>query len=529
VSKPKSAIAISVGIALVVLARWVHAELPQMRIVAATGVPLPDGTLASPVRFSTAVDGDTAYLAGPTASELVLVHEIDKRPHVVLRAGDPSPSGSGTVYEFGRFAMTPARLLFHVETSNHGPLLLTHDDSGIHSVFEQWIPDLDLDLRQFELIDSNVRGDALLSHHPMYEGVHGFTLVLNGPGGVGDPIAVVRDGDPIPGVAGSVFDLAGSWAYLADDGQVVFDSDYAGGTVPGVGVFFMPGGSSATTDIEQVMVPFPGELIGTEICCNLAGADDDGVIGIIGRREAGETYLFVGKPPELSLALTVPFEGLAVPNAPEYRLPQLYMYQEVVGRGGAFLWVGQLDPAEVTGPGGFAVLTHEPDVGLRAIAIEGTPAPGGGSFPHYLTSLAANGRGGFLFSANQTVYRSSRTDDVITLERLAGPTDRFEGPDGAMVTVQEADSNLDSRAFEAGRVALTLDYSNPKTGTSSTMIVVDGEPLPEPPESCACRTVVDGRAGGGPAGLTPIALLGLSLLGRSRRRASRLSCSTANS
>jgi hypothetical protein len=517
VSRPKSAIAISVGIALLVLARWVHAELPQMRIVTATGVPLPDGSTVTPRGFSTATDGDTAYLSGPTPYDTMLVHEIDKRPHVVLRTGDPSPSGDGTVYEIGAFAMTPGRLLFQVQvTTPNAKLLLTHDESGIHSVFEQWVPDL----ASFELQDTNARGDALLGHHPMYEGPHSFTLVLNGPEGVGEPISVVRDGDPIPSLPGSVFKLSDPSAYLDDDGQVVFESSFAGGTVPGTGVFFLPGDS---TTIEQVTVEFPGELDGTESCCNLVGASDDGVIGVIGGREYGDRYLFVGMPSALSLALTVPIEGLPVPNAPEYGLRELSMTYLAVGRGGAFVWSSQLSSLGPGGLAGRAVLTYEPDVGLRAVAIEGTPAPGGGSFPNYFASLAANGGGGFQFTANQTVYRSSRTDEGITLERLGGPADPFEGPDGAMVTAQEVDSHLDSRAFEAGRVALTIKYSHPKTGADSTMTLVDGEPLPEP-ESCQCRAG-GGLAEDGRAGLASMALLGLSLLGRSRRRPARLSCS----
>lgn len=523
-SGPKFAIALGVGIALVVLARWVHAELPGMRIVTATGVPLPDGTIATSQQFSTAIDGDTAYLAtGDTQYQAVLVHEIDKRPHIVLRTGDPSPSGEGTVYEFGAIAMTPARLLFEVQTRDPSErLLLTHDDSGIHSVFEQWVADLD---ERFELADTNARGDALLSHRPLYGERYGFTLVLNGPEGVGEPIAFVRDGDAIPSVPGSVFDLLGSSAYLADDGQVVFESAFAGGTVPGIGVFFMPGDS---TTIEQVLVPFPGGLDGTESCCTLIGADDDGVIAVTGRSQAGDAYLFMGKPSALSLVLTVPFvgsfAGLPVPNAPERGLRDLNTSNVAVGRGGELVWTAQLVAVEPGGPAGYAVLTWEPDVGLRAVAIEGLPAPGGGNFPNDFTSLAANGDGGFQFTANKTVYRSSRTGEDITLERLGGPADTFEGPDGAMVTAQEVDSHLDSRAFEAGRVALTIKYSHPKTGENASMTLVDGEPLPEPQESCRCRTA-DGRAGDGRMGLTPVLLLGLSLLGRSRRRASRSSSS----
>lgn len=479
-----------------------------MRIVAATSVPLPDGTVVAPRQLSTATDGDTAYLSGPAAYDAVLVHEIDKRPQVVLRTGDLSPSGEGTVYALGPILATPG-----------ATLLLTHDDSGIHSVFEPWVPDLD----PYELVATNERGDVLLSHHPPYEGQHGFTLVRNGPEGVGEPIPIVRDGDAIPSVPGSVFDLSASSAYLADDGQVVFDSSFAGGTVPGTGVFFMPGGS---TIIEQVTVEFPGELDGSEWCCDLVGASDDGVIGLVGGRgEDGERYLFVGEPDALSLALTVSSsEPLPVPNAPEYGLRELNLYPAVVGRGGAFVWTSPLISVEPGGPAGRAVLTFEPDVGLRAVAIEGTPAPGGGSFPQDFTSLVINGRGGAQFTANKTVYRSSRTDEGVVLERLGGPTDAFEGPGGEMLTAQEVDSHLDARAFEAGRVALTVTYSDPKTGESSTMTLVDGEPLPEPQPSCQCRAD-DGRLGDGR--LAPLALLGLSWLRRSRRRAARYSRSPA--
>ncbi len=480
----------AIGVAALGLARWVHAELPEMRVAGATGVLLPDGTNAAPHHdFSTAENGDTAWLARDAETEqFMLVREVDKRAAVVLRAGDPILDSGTEVWEFGRYQMTPERLLFAVETTRNSTMLLAHDEeSGVRSLFEQDGVNYG-DLVNF--VAANARGDALVHRTG---GQSELTLV---PADGGEPITIVRNGEAIPSVPGSVFELAGS-AFVADDRQVVFESFYAGGTVPGSGVFFVRGGS---TDIEQVIVPFPGEPTGTEMCCDLVGSDVDGIIGIVGQRDY-DKFLFVGKPPELALAFTVPNGGVVIPNRPEYPLTNLEMYEVAVGRGGDFVWVSNS-----------RVFSWEPEVGLRVLAWTNDPAPGGGTFGNTFTNLSADGRGTFQFTSNgHTVYRSSRSGEDVVVERLAGPADTFEVPFGK-VTAQRVDSYLDTRAFEAGRTVLTINYSNPETGKESRMIVVDGVPLEEPPESSHCR-VADERGG-----FWTIPLLALSLLGRTRRR-----------
>jgi hypothetical protein len=457
-SKAKYAIALAAGVGSAVLGTWVHAELPELRIVTATGVALPDAGELEAEQFSTAIDGDTAFLATELGTDRVmLVREIDKRPHVVLRYGDPSPNGDGTIIEFGAFEMSPAGLLFRVLTSNGDTLLLTHDESGISTVYESTN-------ERFELEATNARGDALLRDQD-----GSLTLVPSDA----DAIVVARNGDPIPSVPGSVFDLSNfAPAYLADDGQVVFSSAYAGGAVPGNGVFFMPG--DATT-IEQVMVSLPGEPTAFDFCCRLEGAADSGIVAITGYREADADFLFMGKPPDVSLVLTVPFGGTIVPGAPEFMLEDLAMYEVAVGRGGDSGWIS-----------GLGLVMFEADAELRVASLAALASETGG--PLSIENLITDSRGGYQFNFGyHTVYRTAASDEGVVIERLAGPTDTFEGPGGSTVTAQRVISHLDARAFEAGRVALTIEYSNPKTGANSEMTVVDGTPPPPLPDSCHCR------------------------------------------
>lgn len=514
-SKLESVLPIVVGLAVLALAPWVAAELPQMRIVAGTDVPLPDGTNASPQYYSTSVDGDTAFLATGPVDAVALVQEIDKVPQIVLRVGDPAPSGDGTVIGLGSFHMTQTRLLFQAETSAGQSLLLTHDGTAIRSAFQEWYPDISLGV--FDIAATNAAGDALLRRESGSGNTLGFVRVPNGPDGVGETIEIVENGDAVPGLAGNTFVLPEPSLppYMADDGEVVFESAYTDGTNSGFGVFFMLPDS---TTLEALSVPFPGELTGNEICCDLFGADLGGIVGVVGSRD-GEEYLFVGSPLATSLALTVPVDGLPIPNAPDFLLRTLNIPATDVaaGRGGDFVWVTQVEGVE---PGvGFvwAVVSYEPGIGLRLLAMQGDPAPDGGAFGGNFTQLAANGEGGFQFTVNSSVYRASRTNDDITLERLAGPGDTFVGPSGEMVTAEQVDSALESAAFEAGRVALTVYYTDAETQSYGWMTLVDGTAPPAPPETSGRCQVTDTRSDL-PSNLGLVGAFALLLVGISRRR-----------
>jgi MYXO-CTERM domain-containing protein len=298
---------------------------------------------------------------------------------------------------------------------------------------------------------------------------------------------------------------------MADDGLVVFESAYTDANGSGFAVFFRLPNSST---LERLEVPFPGMLTGTEICCDLVGVDSSGIVGVVGSRD-GEQYLFVGKPTATSLALTVPIDGLDIPNAPGFFVPNLDIpaTSMAVGRGGSFVWVSNIG---VLNPVGFtwAVVSYEAGVGLRLLAKQGDPTPDGGEFGGNFSQLSANGNGGFQFTVNTSVYRASRQNDDITLERLGGPGDAFVDAHGTMVTATQVDSQLDSRAFAAGRVALTVYYTDPATQSSEWMTLVDGTPPPPPPDKSGRCQVGDSQPGGALLGV-----FGLLLLGVSRRRA----------
>jgi hypothetical protein len=500
---------LAAGLAVLALVPWVSAALPEMRIVSGTDVPLPDGTNSSPQQHSTAVDGDSAFIALGPANEERLVAEFDKVPQIVARMGDPAPSGDGTMMRVGSFHMTQTRLLFDVETSAGTSLLLTHDGTATRSAFQEWYPDISLG--RFEIVATNAAGDALLRQLSTSFNTLAYVRVPNGPDGVGDTIEIVKNGDPVPGLSGNTFVLPDISLppYMAEDGEVVFESAYSDGTNSSMGVFVRLPDS---TTLEQVSVPFPGALTGSEICCDLFGADLGGIIGVVGSRD-GEQYLFVGNPLATSLALTVPFEGLPIPNAPGFLLTSLNIPASSVaaGRGGDFVWATQIQAIDPALGFPWAVLSYEPGIGLRLVVKEGDSAPNGDVFGGNFTALVANGEGGFQFMTNDSVYRSSRTNETITLERLGGPGDTFMGPDGTMVTATRVESDLDTAAFEAGRVVLTVDYPDPD-GSYSWMTLVDGTAPPAPPEKQGCQ-VADTRPGLGLVGA-----FGLLLVGLSRRR-----------
>lgn len=498
-----------VGVAVIGLATWVDAALPQMRIVAASDVELPDGTEASPEIYSVGVDGDTAFLTTRPGGDPVvtLVHEIDKVPEVVIRTGDPSPSGEGTVFGIGSFHMSQARFLFVVDTSAGESLLLTHDGTDIRSAFQEWYPGLGY----FDLAATNPAGDALLRLESSTAETLGFVRVSNGPEGVGSAIPIVDNDDPVPGATAGLWTFPSSDqpAYIADDGAVVFESGYIEANVGRQGVFFMLANSST---LERVDPPFPGTPTGTEVCCNLLGVDKGGHIVIAGSRD-GEEYLFAGNPQATNLALTIPAEGLAIPNAAGLTVDTFDVptHQASVGDGGSLLWTTSLQ-GEPGLPWG--LLTYEAGTGVRLLAKQGDPAPEGGSFGGNFTRLVTNGKGGFQFVANGQLYRATRVDsDAVPIELLAGQGQSFEGPDGTLVTADQIESQLDARAYEAGRIALTVFYTDTATNTPKRMVLVDGTPLPRPPEKSGRCQVTDLQPN-----IASLGALGLLLLLIRRRR-----------
>ena len=498
------------GVAVIGLAASTHAALPEMRIVAATDVPLPDGTDATPQLASTSIDGDTAFLAEGPELTATFVQEFDKIPKVVIRLGDPSPGGAGTVTGLRSFAMTQARSLFVVETSAGDSLLLTFDGTNLSSAFREWYPDLSLGL--FDLAGANAAGDALLRRESTSGDTLAFVRVPNGPDGTGNPIVIAETGGIVPGAAsGGMFELpdVSLPPYMDDDGTVVFESAYSDINGSGFGVFFMLPGSST---LERFAAPFPGTLTGTETCCDLLGMDNTGVVAVVGRRDA-EQFLFVGKPLSPSLAFTIPEEGLDIPNAPGYFVYELDIPAPSVGIGeGSFMWtsqIGVLDPVGFTR----AVIAYEPGTGVRLIAKEGDMV-GGTQLSGNFSKLVANGKAGFQFNSNTSVYRATRTNDDVAVERLAGPGDMFKDSKGTMVTATQVDSHLDSRAFEAGRVALTVYYTDPADQSSQWMVLVDGTAPPRPPEKSGRCQITDTRQD-----LALFGALGVLLLGISRRRA----------
>lgn len=510
-------VAAALGLGVALQAPHAHAALPQMRVVAASDKPLPDGSKGLPQWISTAIDGDTAFLSIRDPDEVLLeeqeamepvtdiariVYEVDKVPRVVAVDGLPLPGDRTVIIGLGEFQMSAARLLYTVLDSDGQTWLLTHDGtqsrsalSGQHS---------ELMALPFVLEGTNAAGDALLRLRNDALDTIGFTRVPNGEGGVGDPITIVDQSSAVPGAPGSSFALPDATlpAYIADDGQVVFESAYYDGVTSSFGVFFVrPGGS-----LERVSAAFPGALDGTETCCDLLTADPTGNVAVVGSR-GDEEYLFVGKPGEVALALTIPVEGLPIGNAPQYRVMTFSVGASNVAAaaGGGMVFTAQVRATDPSLGVPWAVLSYRPGVGVSGLAFEGQPAPGGGQFGATFTHLAATSRGEYELTSNYTVYRATVADGVPKVERLAGPGDRLAAHDGTMVTAFQVTSRIDSRALEAGRVVLDVRHGR----GDHWMYLVDGTPLP-PSKSGGCSSF-GGRPG-------PVALLVVGLLLGVRRR-----------
>jgi MYXO-CTERM domain-containing protein len=171
-----------------------------------------------------------------------------------------------------------------------------------------------------------------------------------------------------------------------------------------------------------------------------------------------------------------------------------------------------------------AVLSFEPAIGLSALAIEGEPAPEGGEFPSNFVELAATSRGDFQFTSGEgTIYRTSRPGGVLTVERLAGPGDTFTNDAGIEVMASSVESHLDSRAFEAGHVALMVNHREPG-GEPGWMILADGAaPSPPPPSNSDCNC----RATGTTTDLASLMMIGLLFGLRRRSRHGRGSASSS--
>lgn len=224
--------------------------------------------------------------------------------------------------------------------------------------------------------------------------------------------------------------------------------------------------------------------------------------------------LYAGDPRSLSLALTIPPQGMRIDRSDGYRLRHLDVGAAHVAAGrGSVMWVSQIE-AENPVASPWAVLTYEPGVGVRALAIEGRPRPEGGTWGANFSELVVGKGGRFQFTAGDTVYRAERYDSDVTITRLAGPGDVFVDPYGDEVIAVRVGSSLDGRSFAAGRTALTVYYDDPGAGSQEWMMLVDGtEPGGAGGRGGGCR--VDG---GTPTGGLGALLLVVATCCRRRTR-----------
>jgi len=465
-----------------------RAELPPLRIVAGTGVPLPSGDgfyAAVTERCSIARDGDLAFLVDLEAHgtrEGAVAYEIDSSP-IIAAGRSVLILGMGDLFGFDAPPSLAGDALLFFASVDDRESVYTHDGATAILLARAGMgPPRTLlpGLQRFGVFSSNAMGAALLRESTSVADV---AIVRVDVTGAAERIAQVPG--PAPDDPREVsFVLDG--ASIADDGQVVFQAEISEGATSADVVYYRPAGDPT---LRRVAPPAPIEPDDRLACCRLLGASHDGIVAVTAARTGPggpRTDLFVGSPETVSLALSIarddgapsPTGGEPIVGAPGHHLLSFAHTSLVMAAGGAFAWAS-LDGVRSGDRRVAALLTFRPGEGVRLVAEVGAASPGGATFGR-LTPLAMTRAGEVIFADDGQGFGRSvwRARPGAELERLVGPGDAFRRYDGVPVTVTEASSCVDSRALEAGHLALWVEYDTGSLASRAQMLVADVPPEP---------------------------------------------------